>query len=90
MNTPALLRDAGCTAAEVKATGAFTRQQMEAGGFPLADAAQLRAGGFTCAEVRQEGFTCAEATAAGYTLLELKEAGYVEGLKVRRRARVSW
>ena len=55
MNTPALLRDAGCTAAEVKATGAFTRQQMEAGGFPLADAAQLRAGGFTCAEVRQEG-----------------------------------
>ena len=58
MNTPALLRDAGCTAAEVKATGAFTRQQMEAGGFPLADAAQLRAGGFTCAEVRQRGSEC--------------------------------
>ena len=65
MNTPALLKDAGCTAAEVKATGAFTRQQMEGGGFPLGDASQLRAGGFTCAEVRQEGFACEEANAAG-------------------------
>ena len=26
---------------------------MEAGGFPLSDAAQLRAGGFSCAEVRR-------------------------------------
>ena len=28
--TPELLREAGCTAAEVKTTGAFSRQQMEA------------------------------------------------------------
>ena len=56
VHTPDLLRQAGCTAAEAKEAGGFSKAEMEGGGYPLLDATQMRAGGFTCAEVKHEGY----------------------------------
>lgn len=71
------LREKGATAAIIHQTNNCTATQVKAAGFSVAD---LKNGGYTAAELKAAGVTANDLVAAGYTEKELTDVGVAQRL----------